>query len=92
MSGTNLQFAVLVKCMFHTAKPGDKSLRAFFVWRWPYHANQTNHRKITSVIARPKAVVTEGNACGAISWKNPGNRTKYQEIATSGYALLAMTW
>ena len=36
-------------------------------------------------------MVTEGNACGAISWKNPGNRTKYQEIATSGYALLAMT-
>ena len=28
----------------------------------------------------------------AISWKNPGNRTKYQEIATSGFALLAMTW
>ena len=51
-----------------------------------------HHLPTSTVIARPQAVVTEGNACGAISWKNPGNRTKYREIATSGYALLAMTW
>ena len=48
--------------------------------------------KLPLSLRGPQAVVTEGNACGAISWKNPGNRTKYQEIATSGYALLAMTW
>ena len=77
--------------MFHKQGPETK-VSGLFRMAVALYANQTNHRKITSVIARPKAVVTEGNACGAISWKNPGNRTKYQEIATSGYALLAMTW
>ena len=39
-----------------------------------------------------KACHCEERSDVAISWKNPGNRTKYQEIATSGFALLAMTW
>ena len=50
------------------------------------------HLPTTTVIARPKAVVTEGNASGAISCAIVQKRTVYQEIATSGYALLAMTW
>ena len=36
-------------------------------------------------------MVTEGNACGAISCEIAQILTMYQEIAASGYALLAMT-
>ena len=39
----------------------------------------------------PQAVVTEGNACGAISCAIVQIRTAYREIATSAYGLLAMT-
>ena len=35
--------------------------------------------------------MTEGNACGAISWYFVQFPGFYQEIATSGFALLAMT-
>ena len=43
-----------------------------------------HHLPTTTVIARPKAV--------AISCEIVQILTMYQEIATSGYALLAMTW
>ena len=43
---------------------------------------RTAERKNLSLRGR-QAAVTEGNACGAISWENVRKRTQYQEIAAS---------